>query len=178
MIFAGFKEGLNRRWLRGGEGRGSCSSEPRGRQDGVWVRAAGPSAAAWSFCSSWEHPAAAPRRCPGDGGFGLGCRMQLAASLGFKKRGDRLLPAKKSCIRRKGGSRPPSACPTWDAWDQHPPLSQRSLPAWGCGLPAVGFAACFYPVSSPASRPGHVRVKAGPQHLPPKAGPSLSSSLG
>lgn len=30
VVFAGFKERLNRRWLRGEEGRGSFSSEPCG----------------------------------------------------------------------------------------------------------------------------------------------------
>lgn len=38
-----------------------------------------------------------------DGEFGLGRGTQLAASLGFKEKGDRFLPAKKKQVRRHGG---------------------------------------------------------------------------
>lgn len=66
-------------WLqRGSRGTG---------RDEAWVSAACLSVAPRSLGSSQEHPTAAPQRCPGNGGAGLGCRMQPGASLGFKERG-------------------------------------------------------------------------------------------
>lgn len=55
--------------------------------DEAWVSAACSSVAPRSLGSSWQDPTAAPQRCPGNGGGGLGCRMEPRASLGFKERG-------------------------------------------------------------------------------------------
>lgn len=96
--------------------------------------------------------------CPGDGRLGLGCTMQQLFPWVLRKGGTDFCLPKNAMLGGMGGEDLGSASPF--------------LLAWGCRFLAVSFAARLHAVLSPASRSSCIRVKAGPQHLPLKAGPA------